>query len=112
MVDFVYSSIETLSAQKEGSAEQLNDKFSTTAKFQMTYGSLSLFYGGLESLLGPPKMYKGPQHEEKSLYNTMEFEHTADKDARTEFKAPTRASLQVGDGMAGRGRAGKGCRVP
>ena len=88
MVDFVYSSIETLSAQKEGSAEQLNDKFSTTAKFQMTYGSLSLFYGGLESLLGPPKMYKGPQHEEKSLFNTMEFEHTADKDARTEFKAP------------------------
>ena len=37
----------------------LNDKFSTTAKFQMTYGSLSLFYGGLESLLGPPKMVKG-----------------------------------------------------
>ena len=26
------------------------------------YGSLSLFYGGLESLLGPPKMYKGAGH--------------------------------------------------
>ena len=26
-----------------------NDKFQTNAKFQMSYGSLSLFYGGLES---------------------------------------------------------------
>ena len=54
----------------------------------MTYGSLSLFYGGLESLLGPPKMYKGPQHTEKSLFNTMEFEHTCDKDAKVKFSSP------------------------
>ena len=88
LTDFMMESIATLSAQQTGTAESLNDKFSTTAKFQMTYGSLSLFYGGLESLLGPPKMYKGPQHEEKSLYNTMEFEHCTDKDAKADFKAP------------------------
>ena len=51
----------------------------------MTYGSLSLFYGGLESLLGPPKMYKGPGHAEKSLFNTMEFEHTGEKDSHEKF---------------------------
>jgi hypothetical protein len=56
------------------------------------YGSLSLFYGGLESLLGPPKMYKGAQHEDKSLFNTMEYEHTCDKDAKTKFKAPNGVS--------------------
>jgi len=36
LVDFMVESIETLSSQATGSAEQLNDKFSTTAKFQMT----------------------------------------------------------------------------
>ena len=85
LVDFLAESVESLSAQRTGSAEQLNDKFATTAKFQMTYGSLSLFYGGLESLLGPPKMYKGPQHTEKSLFNTMEYEHNAEKDADADF---------------------------
>ena len=58
------------------------------ARRAQTYGSLSLFYGGLESLLGPPKMYKGTQHEEKSLYNMMEFEHTADKDSKASFTSP------------------------
>ena len=56
-----------------------NDKFQTNAKFQMSYGSLSLFYGGLESLLGPPKMLKG------SLLFSMESEHTAERDANIEF---------------------------
>jgi len=88
LANFVVASIETLAAQATGSAQDLNDKFSTTAKFQMTYGSLSLFYGGLESLLGPPKMYKGPSNEEKSLFNTMEYEHMLDKDAKVDFKAP------------------------
>ena len=85
LVDFLAESVESLSAQRTGSAEQLNDKFATTAKFQMTYGSLSLFYGGLESLLGPPKMYKGAAHDDKSLFNMMEFEHCNDKDADAEF---------------------------
>ena len=88
LVDFVAGAIESLSTQATGSAEVLNDKFATTAKFQMTYGSLSLFFGGLESLLGPPKMYKGPSHAERSLFNMMEYEHIGDKDATSSFTAP------------------------
>ena len=59
LADFLYEGVLSLSEQSASTAAQLNDKFSTTAKFQMTYGSLSLFYGGLESLLGPPKMVRG-----------------------------------------------------
>lgn len=33
-------------------------------------------------------MYKGAQHAEKSLYNTMEFEHTQEKDSKASFTAP------------------------
>ena len=88
-VDFVASSIETLSRQTTGNSAQLNDKFATTAKFQMTYGSLSLFYGGLESLLGPPKLYKGSlvANDDKSLFNAMEVEHVHEKDANEAFTA-------------------------
>jgi len=88
LADFVVGCVASLATQSTGSAERLNEKFGTSAKFQMTYGSLSLFYGGLESLLGPPKMYKGPQHEEKTLFNSMEFEHCGEKDASEMFTAP------------------------
>ena len=88
LTEFVVAAVESLQDQTTGSGEVLNEKFATTAKFQMTYGSLSLFYGGLESLLGPPKMYKGPSHVERSLFNMMEFEHLADKDSKMEFTAP------------------------
>jgi len=91
LVDFMVASVASLADQATGSAQQLNEKFATTAKFQMTYGSLSLFYGGLESLLGPPKMYQGA-HEEKSLYNTMEYEHNAEKDAKVSFTSPNRTT--------------------
>ena len=39
----------------------------TSAKFELTYGSLSLFYGGLESLIGPPKMVAPRPGEPKTL---------------------------------------------
>ena len=57
----------------------MSDKFQTNAKFQMSYGSLSLFYGGLESLLGPPKMVNG------SLENGMAREHQHEPDSKIEF---------------------------
>ena len=89
LIDFVHSCAQSLNTQTSGSAEELNDKFSTTAKFQMTYGSLSLFYGGLESLLGPPKMYKGSTpNAEKSLLNMMEHEHCGFKDSKVTFSTP------------------------
>ena len=87
--DFVYACAQSLSKQQTGSASKLNDKFASSAKFQMTYGSLSLFYGGLESLLGPPKMYKGPSSSEpdKSLFNMMEHEHLNGDDATIAFES-------------------------
>ena len=61
LTDVLVRGIEQLKTQRVGSAAVLNDKFSSSAKFQMSYGSLSLFYGGLESLLGPPQMHKDPK---------------------------------------------------
>ncbi|KOO33679.1 ankyrin repeat protein [Chrysochromulina tobinii] len=88
-IEFILESIATLAGQSTGNAASLNDKFATTAKFQMTYGSLSLFYGGLESLLGPPKMYKGAlvDNDEKTLFNAMAVEHTSEKDSLEMFTA-------------------------
>ena len=63
--DVLIHGIEELRSQRVGSASALNDKFSSSAKFQMSYGSLSLFYGGLESLLGPPQMHKDPEDEDE-----------------------------------------------
>jgi hypothetical protein len=37
--------------------------------------------------LGPPKMYRGPNHTDRSLFNTMEFEHTSGADAAESFTA-------------------------
>jgi hypothetical protein len=34
-------------------------------------------------------MYKGPQHTEKTLFNSMEYEHLHDKDAKDEFSNNT-----------------------
>ena len=45
----------------------------------MAYGSLSLFYGGLESLIGPPHMVEG------SMLNSMADEHRRGKDATKPF---------------------------
>ena len=54
----------------------------------MSYGSLSLFYGGLESLLGPPKMVRG------SLLNAMEGEHTTEKDSFVSFPTTNGVTTQ------------------
>jgi hypothetical protein len=59
-----------------------SDKFQTNAKFQMSYGSLSLFYGGLESLIGPPKMING------SLLQSMAREHQGEADSKIPFSTP------------------------
>ena len=45
-----------------------NTKFKNEGRFEMAYGALSLFYGGLESLIGPPQMIDG------SLIKSMEQE--------------------------------------
>jgi hypothetical protein len=56
LVDTISAGVKKLQSQTAASSSQLNDKFQVSGKFQMSYGSLSLFYGGLESLLGPPQV--------------------------------------------------------
>jgi hypothetical protein len=79
--------VEKLRAQKVGSSTALNDKFQASGKFEMSYGSLSLFYGGLESLLGPPQMHKDPDLEDSpaTLLKAMENEHCKGDDALVPF---------------------------
>ena len=43
-----------------------NTKFKQEGRFDMAYGPLALFYGGLEALIGPPTMVDG------SLIKSME----------------------------------------
>ena len=85
--DALKQGIADLQKQKSSSGAALNDKFQTSGKFQMSYGSLSLFYGGLESLLGPPQMHKDPERPEAppTLYRAMENEHKAGPEATEEF---------------------------
>jgi hypothetical protein len=56
LTEVLMAGVEQLSRQQVASSAQLNDKFQASGKFEMSYGSLSLFYGGLESLLGPPQV--------------------------------------------------------
>ena len=56
LVDTISAGVKKLQSQTAASSSQLNDKFQASGKFQMSYGSLSLFYGGLESLIGPPQV--------------------------------------------------------
>jgi hypothetical protein len=56
LVEMLWEGVEALGKQKVASSAALNDKFQASGKFQMSYGSLSLFYGGLESLIGPPQV--------------------------------------------------------
>ena len=45
----------------------------------MSYGSLELFYGGLEGLIGPPILTEG------RILTTMEREHCSEADAEVPF---------------------------
>ena len=87
LADMLVEGIEGLKKQSVGSSAALNDKFQASGKFQMSYGSLSLFYGGLESLLGPPQMAKDPQDEDSvpTLIRSMENEHCQMSDSDSWF---------------------------
>lgn len=90
LTNIMLAGIMELKKQTVSGSAQLNDKFQATGKFQMSYGSLSLFYGGLESLLGPPQMSKEHQGEEAtaSLFKSMENDHCAMPDSNELFETP------------------------
>ena len=46
--------------QAASSGKALAKRHERVAKFEMGYGALDVFFGGLERLLGPPKMMKDP----------------------------------------------------
>ena len=65
--DVVVEGIEKLQYQAASTAFVLNNgKFKQEGRFEMAYGGLALFYGGLEALIGPPTMVDG------SLIKSME----------------------------------------
>ena len=84
LTNIMLTALMELKKQTVSGSAQLNDKF------QMSYGSLSLFYGGLESLLGPPQMTKEHQGEEAiaSLFKSMENDHCAMADSNELFDTP------------------------
>ena len=70
----------TLRGQAATSGAELNEKFrSEEGTFQLAFGSLETFYGGLEVMIGSPLMLDG------SLEKSMEQEHTDRDDRLVEF---------------------------
>ena len=60
LLDCLMQGIVELQDQAASSASALGERFNTSAKFEMAYGSLDVFFGGLERVLGPPQMLKDP----------------------------------------------------
>eukprot|EP00326_Haptolina_ericina_P037582 CAMPEP_0181244632 /NCGR_PEP_ID=MMETSP1096-20121128/42969_1 /TAXON_ID=156174 ORGANISM="Chrysochromulina ericina, Strain CCMP281" /NCGR_SAMPLE_ID=MMETSP1096 /ASSEMBLY_ACC=CAM_ASM_000453 /LENGTH=823 /DNA_ID=CAMNT_0023341205 /DNA_START=27 /DNA_END=2496 /DNA_ORIENTATION=- len=80
LTDVVVNGIEDLGKQAASTAFVLNNtKFKQEGRFEMAYGALALFYGGLESLIGPPQMIDG------SLIKSMEQEHSVRPDSHLKF---------------------------
>ena len=90
MAGVLLDGLASLRTLKVSGSAALNDKFQASGKFQMSYGSLSLFYGGLEQLLGPPQMAKeGPGEDAlASIIKAMENEHCVQADSDIEFRTP------------------------
>ena len=113
--DVVMEGVESLRGGGQGvqDGSVSSDKFQTNAKFQMSYGSLSLFYGGLESLLGPPKMYKARAHTQCPHLPLCTLNITRDPCARLSLSLCVCVCvcvLQV-QGLAARGH-GVGAHMP
>ncbi|KAL1498967.1 hypothetical protein AB1Y20_013487 [Prymnesium parvum] len=76
----IFEGIQKLQKQAASTAFVLNNtKFKSEGRFEMAYGALALFYGGLESLIGPPQMIDG------SLIRSMEQEHCTRPDSTLKF---------------------------
>ena len=77
LTDAICEGIEVLQEQDASSGADLNHKFHMDGSgFEMSFGSLDLFFGGLEGIIGPPQMING------SLLESMRHEHTAEKDSQ------------------------------
>ena len=77
----LWEAVGALRQQEESSAQALSEKFANEASFNLQYGSLETFFGGLIDLIGGPKMIEG------SLIKAMEYEHCDGPDADSRFTA-------------------------
>ena len=77
----IWAAAEELRGQKATTGAALSQKFANEGgTFQMAFGSLSTFFGGLEGQIGPPKMIDG------SLKEGMRSEHCEQPDSQLAFK--------------------------
>jgi NLR family CARD domain-containing protein 3 len=76
----LWKEVQTLKSQAASTAAELNAKFAASpCTFEMSYGSLDIFYGGLDALIGSPVMKDG------SLVRSIEDEHCYQPDSRLAF---------------------------
>ena len=81
----IVAGLEAIRKQYAPSGSALAEQHKTTSKFQMGYGGLDDFFGGLEALLGPPQMAKDPETGEATILRAMEVEHCEEGDSHKEF---------------------------
>lgn len=80
LADALWPSVQELSRAKAATASELTEKYcQQDVGFDLTYGDLSAFYGGLEAIVGPP---------DPKIETVMEREHCGSKDAAIKFTAP------------------------
>ena len=86
LLDVLMKGIDKLEQQCAASGPALNEKFQQTGKFTMGYGTLDVFFNGLEQLLGPPSMVKDPDLDGlATICMGMKTEHLYQKDSYEEF---------------------------
>ena len=59
LAHLVCAGIDALREQSAATGAALNNKFVSEASFELAYGGLDVFFGGLESLIGPPTLVNG-----------------------------------------------------
>ena len=75
----IWKHVAALKEQKAATGAALSAKFKEDAAYQLQFGGLRHYFGGLDALIGPPLMIDG------SLEKAMEVEHCGKDDSQTPF---------------------------
>jgi len=88
LIDAIHQGVSELQSQVAATGADLNVKFHLEGgQYEMAFGSLELFYGGLDNLIGPPQMING------SIVKAMEADHCNHNDATVRAWLTPTASL-------------------
>ena len=79
LTPMIWKHVTALKEQKAATGAALSQKFKEDAAYQLRFGGLAEYTGGLDALIGPPLMIDG------SLEKAMEVEHCGKDDAQTPF---------------------------